>query len=113
MAAVTMARMAPATSTMRPSSRASFGWSRRSAKRCEEPPGRVKRYGEPIESERELDWRLREGIGLVDVIRAMDVDGVVVDDIELRAPTLDDVFLAKTGRTLEGAATGEDGASAR
>ena len=57
--------------------------------------------------------RLREGVGLVDVIRAMDADGVVVDDIELRAPTLDDVFLAKTGRTLEGAATGEDGASAR
>jgi hypothetical protein len=28
----------------------------------------------------------------------------VVDDVELRAPTLDDVFLAKTGRTLEGAA---------
>ena len=27
-----------------------------------------------------------------------------LDDIELRAPTLDDVFLAKTGRTLEGAA---------
>jgi len=43
----------------------------------------------------------------------MDADGVVIDDIELRAPTLDDVFLAKTGRTLEGAATGEDGPSAR
>jgi hypothetical protein len=43
----------------------------------------------------------------------MDTDGVVVDDVELRAPTLDDVFLAKTGRTLEGAATGEDGAPAR
>ena len=42
----------------------------------------------------------------------MDIDGVVVDDVELRAPTLDDVFLAKTGRTLEGAATGEDGGAA-
>ena len=28
----------------------------------------------------------------------------MLDDIELRAPSLDDVFLAKTGRTLEGAA---------
>ncbi len=28
---------------------------------------------------------------------------VDVVDLELRAPTLDDVFLAKTGRTLEGA----------
>ena len=43
-------------------------------------------------------------IGLADVIRAMDAEGVVADDVELRAPTLDDVFLAKTGRTLEGAA---------
>jgi ABC-2 type transport system ATP-binding protein len=73
----------------------------------------LKRFGEPLGSERELVVRLREGIGLVDVIREMDSDGVVVDDIELRAPTLDDVFLAKTGRTLEGAATGEDGPSAR
>jgi hypothetical protein len=29
---------------------------------------------------------------------------VAIADLELRAPTLDDVFLAKTGRTLEGAA---------
>jgi hypothetical protein len=29
---------------------------------------------------------------------------VDIVDLELRAPTLDDVFLAKTGRTLEGAA---------
>jgi ABC-2 type transport system ATP-binding protein len=70
-------------------------------------------YGEPLGSDRDLAVRLREGIGLVDVVRAMDAQGVVVDDIELRAPTLDDVFLAKTGRTLEGAAAGEGGASAR
>jgi len=70
-------------------------------------------YGEPLGSDRDLAVRLREGIGLVDVVRAMDAEGVVVDDIELRAPTLDDVFLAKTGRTLEGAAAGEDGATAR
>ena len=35
-------------------------------------------------------------------------EGVQLEDVELRAPTLDDVFLAKTGRTLEGAAEGED-----
>ena len=40
-------------------------------------------------------------------------EGIVLDDLGLRRPSLDDVFLAKTGRTLEGAATGEDGASAR
>jgi ABC-2 type transport system ATP-binding protein len=61
------------------------------------------RFGEPLAGD-DLAVRLAEGLGLADVVRAMDADGVVVDDIELRAPTLDDVFLAKTGRTLEGAA---------
>jgi ABC-2 type transport system ATP-binding protein len=36
-------------------------------------------------------------------VRAVDANGVKVADLELRAPTLDDVFLIKTGRTLEGA----------
>jgi ABC-2 type transport system ATP-binding protein len=71
------------------------------------------RFGEPLGEARDLAVRLRHGAGLADVIRAMDTDGVVVGDVELRAPTLDDVFLAKTGRTLEGAATGEDGAPPR
>ena len=47
--------------------------------------------------------RLRAGLGLTDIVRAVDANGVDVVDLELRAPTLDDVFLAKTGRTLEGA----------
>jgi len=34
----------------------------------------------------------------------VDANGVDIADLELRAPSLDDVFLAKTGRTLEGAA---------
>jgi ABC-2 type transport system ATP-binding protein len=66
----------------------------------------LSRYGEPL-GDGELAVRLREGIGLADVIRGVDADGVVLADIELRAPTLDDVFLAKTGRTLEGAVEGE------
>ena len=36
-------------------------------------------------------------------MRAVDANGVDIVDLELRAPSLDDVFLAKTGRTLEGA----------
>jgi ABC-2 type transport system ATP-binding protein len=68
------------------------------------------RFGEKLGSERDLAVRLNDGLGMADVIRAMDADGIVAADVELRAPTLDDVFLAKTGRTLEGAATGEDGA---
>jgi ABC-2 type transport system ATP-binding protein len=55
--------------------------------------------------------RLQVGLGLADVVRALDADGVEVDDIELRAPTLDDVFLAKTGRTLEGATAEADAQS--
>ena len=70
-------------------------------------------FGEPLGEARDLAVRLRDGVGLADVIRVMDADGVVVDDVELRAPTLDDVFLAKTGRTLEGSATVEEGAPAR
>ena len=62
------------------------------------------RFGEPLAGEDDVAVRLREGVGLTDVVRALDGDGIAVEDIELRAPTLDDVFLAKTGRTLEGAA---------
>ena len=49
--------------------------------------------------------RLARGVeGLADVIRALDAEGLRVAGVELHAPTLDDVFLAKTGRSLEGAA---------
>jgi ABC-2 type transport system ATP-binding protein len=40
---------------------------------------------------------------LADVIRALDTEGVRAAAINLHQPTLDDVFLAKTGRSLEGA----------
>ncbi len=70
----------------------------------------LERFGEPLPATREHEVvvRLAEGFSLADVIRALDADGLVVDDIDLRAPTLNDVFLAKTGRSLEGA---NDGAS--
>jgi ABC-2 type transport system ATP-binding protein len=66
------------------------------------------RFGEPLGDGHghDLAVRLAEGAGMVEVIRALDGAGIAVDDVELRAPTLDDVFLAKTGRTLEGAAEG-------
>jgi ABC-2 type transport system ATP-binding protein len=65
--------------------------------------GFLTRFGEPLASTRDVAVRLRAGLGLTDVVRAVDADGVDIADLELRAPTLDDVFLAKTGRTLEGA----------
>jgi len=71
----------------------------------------LSRFGEKLGGERDLAVRLGDGLGMADVIRAMDASGIVAADVELRAPTLDDVFLAKTGRTLEGAATAENGAA--
>src|SRR6185436_10496119 len=48
--------------------------------------------------------RLRGGErDLAEVVRALDGDGIAVAHIQLHAPSLDDVFLAKTGRSLEGA----------
>jgi ABC-2 type transport system ATP-binding protein len=62
------------------------------------------RFGEPLASTRDVAIRLNDGLGLADIVRAVDANGVDIADLELHAPTLDDVFLAKTGRTLEGAA---------
>jgi ABC-2 type transport system ATP-binding protein len=63
----------------------------------------LSRFGEPLATTRDVAVRLRDGLGLADIVRAVDQNGVDIADLELRAPTLDDVFLAKTGRTLEGA----------
>jgi ABC-2 type transport system ATP-binding protein len=60
-------------------------------------------FGERLDTTRDVAVRLREGLGLTDIVRAVDANGVDILDLELRAPSLDDVFLAKTGRTLEGA----------
>jgi ABC-2 type transport system ATP-binding protein len=47
---------------------------------------------------------LEEGAATIaPIIRALDDCGVQVQDLHLSAPTLDDVFLEKTGRHLEGA----------
>jgi ABC-2 type transport system ATP-binding protein len=48
--------------------------------------------------------RLDEGAAqLADVIRALDAEDMRVQNLELHQPTLDDVFLAKTGRKLDAA----------
>ena len=41
---------------------------------------------------------------LAEVVRALDAESIPVEALALHAPTLDDVFLAKTGRSLEGEA---------
>ena len=45
---------------------------------------------------------------LVEAVRALDVAGVHVDDIALRRPTLDDVFLSLTGHAAEEVAVDAD-----
>ena len=63
------------------------------------------RFGELCGSTEGAAVRLASGAtGLTDVVRALDAADVRVDHLELHQPTLDDVFLAKTGHSLEGAA---------
>jgi ABC-2 type transport system ATP-binding protein len=66
----------------------------------------LERFGERCAgSPRAVAVRLEPGAeALADVVRALDADGLAVADLQLHAPSLDDVFLAKTGRSLEGAA---------
>jgi ABC-2 type transport system ATP-binding protein len=52
--------------------------------------------------------RLPEGVGdLAEIVRTLDAEGLRIADLRLHSPTLDDVFLAKTGRSLEGAGDGQ------
>ena len=46
---------------------------------------------------------------LVQVVRDLDEAGIGIDDIALRRPTLDDVFLSLTGHTAELSAAGANG----
>jgi len=45
---------------------------------------------------------------LASVVRALDAENIAVENLHLHAPSLDDVFLAKTGRSLEGAGEEEE-----
>ena len=45
---------------------------------------------------------------LVEAVRELDTAGIAVDDLALRRPTLDDVFLSLTGKAAEDADTGEE-----
>ncbi len=48
--------------------------------------------------------RLRTGqADLAGIVRALDAENVAVGQLQLHQASLDDVFLVKTGRSLEGA----------
>jgi ABC-2 type transport system ATP-binding protein len=70
----------------------------------------LRRYGDPLPAARgAAAVRLDDGTQeLADVIRGLDGEGITVADLKLHAPSLDDVFLAKTGRSLEGAGEEEE-----
>ena len=60
-------------------------------------------FGEPVAARSGgVAVRLRGGeAALAEVVRALDADGLAIAQLQLHAPSLDDVFLAKTGRALD------------
>jgi ABC-2 type transport system ATP-binding protein len=61
------------------------------------------RFGEPVASVRGVAVRLRTGqADLAGIVRALDSESLAVGQLQLHQPSLDDVFLVKTGRSLEG-----------
>jgi ABC-2 type transport system ATP-binding protein len=70
----------------------------------------LSRFGEPAgSSPRAVAVRLAGGESeLAEVVRALDSENIAIEHLQLHAPSLDDVFLAKTGRSLEGAGDGEE-----
>jgi len=67
--------------------------------------GILSRFGDPLPvTNGSAAVRLSDGTEeLTNVVRGLDSEGIKVADLQVHAPTLDDVFLAKTGRSLEGA----------
>jgi ABC-2 type transport system ATP-binding protein len=85
-------------------------------RRCEDVTRVLAPFGDGEQPHRVGDGiavRLNGGDStLADVVRALDREDIEVAHLQLHAPSLDDVFLAKTGRTLEGAGETEDEAPA-
>jgi ABC-2 type transport system ATP-binding protein len=66
--------------------------------------GVLERFGECGETRSGgVAVKFGNGDELTDVVRALDAEGIRVAHLTVHEPTLDDVFLAKTGRSLEGA----------
>ena len=72
----------------------------------------LRQFGEPVGSTKGVAVYLSEpGADLADVVRALDAERIDVEHLQLHQPSLDDVFLAKTGRSLEGAGDEEEESS--
>jgi ABC-2 type transport system ATP-binding protein len=86
-----------------------------------EPDGRgalanvLERFGEPTSGfgSDSVAVQLASANGnLAEIVRALDAEGIRISHFQIHEPTLDDVFLAKTGRHLEGAGEEEETGSA-
>jgi ABC-2 type transport system ATP-binding protein len=68
------------------------------------------RFGTPVRNGRSsVSVQLPEGEAqLAEIVRALDQADLRVASLMLHQPSLDDVFLAKTGRKLEGSSEGKD-----
>jgi ABC-2 type transport system ATP-binding protein len=69
------------------------------------------RFGAPLPpKDGKLMIEVAEGVAAIaPVVRALDEAGILVESLDVVEPTLDDVFVDKTGQHLEGAETGEPG----
>ena len=69
------------------------------------------RFGAPMPpKDGKLMIEVAEGVAAIaPVVRALDEAGILVESLDVVEPTLDDVFVDKTGQHLEGAETGEPG----
>ena len=75
----------------------------------------LRRFGELVQlSPTSIAVRCESGeYGLAEIVRALDAEELHAEHLQLHAPSLDDVFLEKTGRTLEGAAAEAEAEPAR
>jgi ABC-2 type transport system ATP-binding protein len=63
----------------------------------------LSRFGEPAQASPDGIAVMIDGEAeLAPIVRALDAEELHVEKLQLHAPTLDDVFLAHTGRSLEG-----------
>jgi ABC-2 type transport system ATP-binding protein len=61
----------------------------------------LKQFGSPATSAQGAAVRLEQGAKqLADIIRALDGEGIRLASVQMHEPTLDDVFLKQTGRSL-------------
>ena len=69
----------------------------------------LSQFGTPTPgSPNAVSVRCEHEADLADIVRALDAADLHVAQIQLHEPTLDDVFLAKTGTSLEGAVEEEE-----